>query len=119
MRFCWFFPKRLFGCANRLATRHREPTKCLVNIITCGGAMLTAPMGSAEEALPQGFPQVNIITLLELLFGLYNKKNRLSPILFFQFYLYFFRRTHTTLEALVHTLRDRLLPLFLYLLHQI
>jgi hypothetical protein len=36
--------------------------------------MPTAPMGSAEEALPQGFPQVNIITLLELLFGLHNKK---------------------------------------------
>ena len=64
----------------RLATRHREPTKCLVNIITCGGAMPTAPMGSAEEALPQGFPQVNIITLLELLFGLHNKKKRLTPL---------------------------------------
>ena len=64
----------------RLATRHREPTKCLVYIITCGGAMSTAPMGSAEEALPQGFPQVNIITLLELLFGLHNKKKRLTPL---------------------------------------
>ena len=77
MRFCWSFTKQVFGCAKRLATHHREPTRCLVYIITCGGAMPTMLIGSAEEALPQGFPQVYIITLLELLFGLHNKKRGL------------------------------------------
>ena len=61
----------------RLATRHREPTKCSVYIITCSGANPTAPINLVESVLPQGFPQVYIITLLEHLFGLHNKKRGL------------------------------------------
>jgi len=36
--------------------------------------MPTAPMDSAGSIGAVAFPQVNIITLLELLFGLHNKK---------------------------------------------